>query len=182
MGSGLYGFGFVIVQARSRKLLKRLAATPMRKSDYLLAFLFSRLAFLLFEVGIIIVFTRIIFNVVIQGSLIAFALLALIGAMSSAGIGLLVAARPKTIEGVSALTNLITIPMWLLSGSFFSWSRFPEFLQPAIRLLPLTALNDSLRAVMNEGATLASTWPQICVMLAWGIVCFILAVRMFRWQ
>jgi ABC-type multidrug transport system permease subunit len=131
---------------------------------------------------IIIVFTRIIFDVVVQGSLFAFALIALIGAMSSAGIGLLVSARPRTIEGVSTLMNLIAIPMWVLSGSFFSSSRFPEFVQPAIRMLPLTALNDSLRAVMNDGATLASTWPQICVMLAWGVVCFILALRLFRWQ
>lgn len=182
MGSGLYGFGFVIVQARSRKLLKRLAATPMRKSHYLLSFLFSRLAFLLFEVLVIIIFTRFMFDVVMRGSVLAFAAIAIIGAMSSAGIGLLVAARPRTVEGVTVLMNAITLPMWLLSGSFFSWTRFPEALQPAIRLLPLTALNDSLRAVMNDGAPLASTWPQICIMLAWGVVCFILALKLFRWQ
>jgi MFS family permease len=99
-----------------------------------------------------------------------------------AGLGLLVAARPQTIEGVSGLMNLVMLPMWLLSGTFFSSARFPEVLQPFVKALPLTALNDSLRAVMNEGTPLASNWAPVAVLLAWGLVSFALALRMFRWQ
>lgn len=182
MGSGMWGLGFVIVNARTRKLLKRLAATPMRRSHFLLSFMFSRLVFLVLEVAAVIGFAWVAFGVSVHGSLIDLALIALIGAMTFAGIGLLVAARPKTIEGVSGLMNLVMLPMWLLSGTFFSAARFPDVLQPFINVLPLTALNDSLRAVMNDGAPLVTSWSDLCVMAAWGLVSFALALRLFRWQ
>lgn len=182
MGSGMWGLGFAVVQARTRRLLKRLAATPMRRSDYLLSFMLSRLVFLVLEVAAVIVFAWLVFDVSVRGSLIDLALVSLIGALTFAGLGLLVASRPKTIEGVSGLMNLVMLPMWLLSGTFFSAARFPDFLQPLIKALPLTALNGSLRAVMSEGAPLVSSWPEIAVMLGWGVVSFALALRLFRWQ
>jgi ABC-type multidrug transport system permease subunit len=182
MGSGMWGLGFAIVQARNRKLLKRLAATPMRRTHFLFSFMLSRLIFLTFEVAAVVIFAWLVFGVRVQGSLASLALLSVIGAMSFAGLGLLVAARPKTIEGVSGLMNLVMLPMWLLSGTFFSASRFPESVQPFIKALPLTALNDSYRAVMNEGLPLASSWTEISVMLAWGLISFALALRLFRWQ
>jgi ABC-type multidrug transport system permease subunit len=182
MGSGLWGIGFAVVNARTRKLLKRFAATPMRRSHYLLSFVFSRLIFLVLEVGVVIAFAWFAFGFTVRGSFIGLAFLLLLGAMTFAGIGLLVAARPKTIEGVSGLMNLVMMPMWLLSGTFFSSARFPEFLQPFIKALPLTALNDSLRGVMNDGASLTTNWVAVCVMLVWCVASFLLALRTFRWQ
>ena len=182
MGSGMWGLGFTIVVARGRKLLKRFAATPMRRSHYLLSFMFSRLLFLTVEVAAVLVFAWLAFGVMVRGSIGAIAIISLVGGLMFSGLGLLVAARPRTVEGVSGLMNLVMLPMWLLSGTFFSSARFPTPLQPFIKTLPLTALNDSMRAVMNDGVSLASNWPQIGVMLFWGVVSFAIALRIFRWQ
>jgi ABC-type multidrug transport system permease subunit len=182
MGSGMWGLGFAIVQARVKKLLKRFAATPMRRSDYLLSFMLSRLIFLVLEVAAVIGFAWLAFNVSVRGSILNLAIVSMVGAMTFAGLGLLVAARTRTIEGVSGLMNLVMLPMWLLSGTFFSYERFPAILHPMIRALPLTALNDSLRAVVNEGASLASCSAELGVMLFWGLLSFIIALKIFRWQ
>jgi ABC-type multidrug transport system permease subunit len=182
MGSGLWGLGFTIVIARSRKLLKRFAATPMRRSHYLLSFMLSRLIFLVLEVAAVIVFAALAFGFTVRGSWLSLGLVTVLGGFTFSGIGLLVAARPTTIEGVSGLMNFIMLPMWLLSGTFFSSERFPEVLQPFIKALPLTALNDVLRALMNEGATLASMWIPISVLLAWCLISFVVALKIFKWQ
>ena len=182
MGSGMWGVGFGVVSARTRKLLKRFAATPMRRSHYLLALICSRLVFLGPEVAALVVFARLVFGVIVHGSLVSVAVCALAGAFSFSGLGLLVASRPRTIEGVSGLMNFVMLPMWLLSGTFFSAARFPAFLRPFIKALPLTALNDALRAVMNDGAPLAGQWPQLAILLAWGLLSFVAALRVFRWQ
>lgn len=182
MGSGLWGLGFTVVQARARKLLKRFAVTPMRRSHYLLSFMFSRLVFLSLEVGAILGFAWLVFDVQVRGSLLSFTIVALTGAVAFAGLGLLIAARPRTVEGVSGWMNFAMLPMWLLSGTFFSSERFPEIIQPLIKALPLTALNDALRAVMNDGTSLFANWPQMLILLAWAGVSFLLASRLFRWQ
>src|ERR1043165_8742918 len=130
MGSGLWGLGFPVVIARSRKLLKRFAATPMRRSHYLLSFMLSRLLFLVLEVAAVIVFATIAFGFTVRGSWLSVALITTLGGFTFSGLGLLVAARPTTIEGVSGLMNFIMLPMWLLSGTFFSSERFPQILQP----------------------------------------------------
>jgi ABC-2 type transport system permease protein len=182
MGSGLWGLGFTVVMARSRKLLKRFAATPMRRSHYLLSFMLSRLVFLVLEVGAVIIFAWLVFGVTVRGSWLSLFLITVLGGFTFSGIGLLVAARPTTIEGVSGLMNFIMLPMWLLSGTFFSSERFPQVFQPFIKALPLTALNNVLRALMNEGATLSSNWIPISVLLAWCLVSFVVALKIFRWQ
>jgi ABC-type multidrug transport system permease subunit len=182
MGSGMWGIGFAIVSARTRKLLKRFAATPMRRSHYLFSFVLSRLVFLTLEVAAVIGFAWIVFGVAVQGSLVELAVALLLGGLMFAGIGLLVAARPRTVEGVSGMMNLVMLPMWLLSGTFFSSERFPEVLQPFIKALPLTALNDVLRGVMSNGTSLAANWPELIIMIVWGMVSFALALRLFRWQ
>jgi ABC-2 type transport system permease protein len=182
MGSGMWGLGFAVVQARTRKLLKRFAATPMRRSDYLLSFILSRLAGLVLEVAVVVGFGWVLFGVAVRGSILALAAVALVGSLTFAGIGLLVAARTRTIEGVSGLMNLVQLPMWIASGSFFSYERFPAVARPLIRALPLTALNDALRAVINDGAPLAATGHELLVMAAWGAVSFALALKLFRWQ
>lgn len=182
MGSGLWGLGFTVVIARSRKLLKRFAATPMRRSHYLLSFMLSRLVFLFLEVTAVVVFAWLVFGFTVRGSWLSVAFITLLGGFTFSGIGLLVAARPTTIEGVSGLMNFIMLPMWLLSGIFFSSERFPQLLQPFIKALPLTALNSVLRALMNEGATLSSNWMQISILLAWLVISFVVALKIFRWQ
>ena len=182
MGSGMWGLGFAVVQARTRKLLKRFAATPMRRSHYLLSFMLSRLVGLVLEVVVVVGFGWLLFGVAVRGSIAALGIVSLLGSLTFAGVGLLVAARPRTIEGVSGWMNLVQLPMWLLSGSFFSYERFPAVAHPFIRALPLTALNDALRAVINDGSSLMVIWPVLVVMAAWGGVSFALALRLFRWQ
>ena len=182
MGSGLWGLGFTVVIARSRKILKRFAATPMRRSHYLFSFMLSRLVFLVVEVAAIIAFAWLVFDFTVRGSWLSLTLITMLGGFTFSGLGLLVAARPTTIEGVSGLMNLIMLPMWLLSGTFFSSERFPQVLQPFIKALPLTALNNVLRSVMNEGAALSSNWIPISVLLAWCVVSFVVALKIFKWQ
>ncbi|MGE3842678.1 MAG: ABC transporter permease [Vicinamibacterales bacterium] len=182
MGTGLWGIGFSLVQARTRKLLKRFMATPMRRSDYLMSHVLSRLIFLGLEVAAILGFGVLVFGVPLRGPVWALLVVCLIGALSFGGLGLLLASRPRTIEGVSGLMNLAMLPMWLLSGVFFSSDRFPEAMQPAIRALPLTALNEALRGVMLDGAALSAQWSQVAILTAWGLGCFAVAVKIFRWR
>ena len=182
MGSGLWGLGFTVVMARSRKLLKRFAATPMRRSHYLLSFILSRLVFLVLEVAAVVVFAWLTFGFTVRGSWLSVMLITFLGGFTFSGIGLLVAARPTTIEGVSGLMNFIMLPMWLLSGTFFSSERFPQVFQPFIKALPLTALNTLLRAVMNEGTPLWANWINVAILLAWLTVSFVVALKIFRWQ
>ena len=151
MSTGLWGVGFSIVQSRTKKLLKRLVATPMSKAHYLMSHVFSRLVFLALEVAVIVGFARLFFDVKVHGSVVALAGLALLGALSFGGLGLLLASRARTIEAVSGLMNLVMLPMWVLSGVFFASTNFPDAMQPFIKVLPLTALNDAMRAVVNEG-------------------------------
>lgn len=182
MGSSLWGVAYAIVQTRVRKLLKRFAASPMLRSDYLLALVLSRLAFLGAEVAALLLAGYLLFGVRVSGSWLALGLVCLAGALSFTGLALLVGARPTTVETASGWMNFVMLPMWVLSGSFFPYDRFPDAVLPAIRALPLTALNDALREIMNEGAGLAATWPELAVLAAWGIAGFLFALKTFRWQ
>jgi ABC-type multidrug transport system permease subunit len=182
MGGGLWGVGFVIVDMRIRKVLKRFLATPMRKADFLLGILLSRLLFLVPEVLVVFLFSWLAFGVVIQGSLLAVVFLILLGAFTFSGIGLLVASRAKTLEAVSGLMNLVMLPLWVLSGIFFSSDRFPDAAQPFIKALPLTPLIEALRGVTLEGTSLIELWPQLAIMAAWMLGSFVLALRWFRWN
>jgi ABC-2 type transport system permease protein len=182
MGSGLWGVGFSVVQARSRKLLKRFMATPMRRSHYLLAFILSRLMFLLLEIAALVGFGWVMFRVGVRGSILALGAITVLGALSFAGLGLLVASRARTVEAVSGLMNLVMLPMWILSGTFFSYARFPDAMLPFVRALPLTALNDSLRAVMIDGGSLSALGRPLAVVTLWGVTSFGIALRIFRWR
>ena len=182
MSTSLWGIGFSIVDARIKKTLKLMIATPMRKWEYLLSHLLSRFFFLVLETGVILAFGLVAFGVPLRGSIASVALIVGLGGLTFAGLGLACAARTKTLEGANGLMNLVAIPMWLVSGTFFSAERFPNALQPVIKALPLTALNNSLRAVMLEGRGLAHLGAPIAVLALWAVVCFALAVRIFRWQ
>ncbi|MCZ6835973.1 MAG: ABC transporter permease [Planctomycetota bacterium] len=182
MGTGMWGIGFAIADVRRRKFLKRLLVTPMRRSSFFLSFMLSRLVFLLMELVMLAGFGVWVLGVPFRGDPLSFVLVCLLGALVFAGLGILVAARVKTIEGVSGLMNLVMVPMWLFSGVFFSYERFPEALHPVLRLLPLTGLNDALRAVMLDGESIFSLGPEVAVMLGWCVVSFAVALRIFKWE
>lgn len=181
MGTGMWSTSFAVVTARTRKLLKRFAATPMPRGAYLLALVGSRLAFLVAEAVVLLAFAYVAFGVAVHGGLGALTVVCLLGALAFGGIALLVASRAKTIEGVSGLLNLVMLPMWVFSGVFFASSNFPDAMQPFVQALPLTALNDALRGVMNDGESLAALWRELALMAGWGAVSFVAALKLFRW-
>ena len=182
MGGGIWGLGFAIVEARRKNLLKRLVSTPMRRAHYLASFLFSRFVFLILEVAVLVGSAALFFDVPVRGSLLQLFVVCLLAALAFGGLGLLIASRARTIEGVSGLMNLTMMPMWVLSGVFFSSANFPQVAQPFIKALPLTATNDALRATMLQGAGWTVVAPQVGVIVAWLVVTFTLALRIFRWR
>lgn len=182
MGSGIWGIGFAIVDSRSKKLLKRFMATPMSRAEYLMSFLLSRLFFLVIEVVTLLGFGALVFGVPLRGSLIELGLISLVSALAFGGLGLLIASRAKTVEGVSGLMNLVMLPMWIFSGVFFSSGNFPSVVQPIIKALPLTAVNDALRANMLEGTHLGGLGLELTVITTWLLISFVAALKLFRWR
>jgi ABC-2 type transport system permease protein len=181
MNAAMWGIGFALVDMRQRKLLKRFVGTPMRRSDFLLALASSRLILMTVEVGMLLGFGALVFHMRVLGSIATILLIGAVGALGFAGLGLLTASRAQKIESVSGLINLVMMPMWIFSGVFFSYERFPAVIQPFIKALPLTALNDALRATILEGATLGAQSGRLLIMALWGGISFVLAVKWFRW-
>jgi len=182
MSTGLWGIGWVIAELRQKRLLKRLAATPMRRWHFLVSFALVRALFLAVEVPFLVAFGVLAFGTPFRGSAAALALVATLGAAAFSGIGLLIASRAQNQQTVGGLINLVLFPMMLLSGVFFSSGNFPDAMQPLVKALPLTALNDGMRAVLNDGATLAGIWPQCALLAALAVVSFGVALRLFRWS
>ncbi|HVT38421.1 MAG TPA: ABC transporter permease [Gemmatimonadaceae bacterium] len=182
LGSGVWGLGFALVDMRRKKLLKRLVATPMSRAQFLLSFLLSRLVLLVLEVSLLIGFGVVAFHVPLSGPLWVLALVCVLGSLCFSGLGLLISSRVRTVEGASGLMNAAMLPMWILSGVFFSSSHFPAVMQPLVHALPLTAVNDALRANMLEGASVANIVPELAIIAGWTVVCFGLALRLFRWK
>lgn len=182
MTNTLWGLSFSIVDSRRRKLTKRLMATPMSRAHYLLSYLIWRLLVLVVEVGVPVAFGAWVFGVPVRGTLPALVVISVVASLSFSSQALLIASRARTIEAASGLVNLTQVPMWILCGVFFSSQRFPDGLQPLITALPLTALNDALRAHMLQGATLLDVAPQLAVLAGWAVITFTLALRLFRWR
>jgi ABC transporter DrrB family efflux protein len=182
MSTGLWGIGFSLAEMRTKKLLKRLMATPMRRTDFLFSFLVVRAALLLTELTPLLLFARFVFDVRVVGSLASVVLISLVGGITFAVMGLLIASRAENPQVVSGLINVASFPMYLCSGVFFSSSKFPDAMQPFIKALPLTALNDALRGVMMDGASLASVADKVGICALWGVGCFFLALRLFKWR
>jgi len=181
MNSGMWGIGFALVDLRQRKLLKRFVASPMRRSDFLLALASSRLVLMLIELALLLGFGMLAFHMRVAGAWTSILIISTLGALCFGGVGLLTASRAQKIETVSGLINLVMMPMWILSGVFFSYERFPSFLHPLIKALPLTALNDALRAAILEGAPLSHQTARLIVLCLWGGLSYLLALRWFRW-
>ncbi len=181
MNSGMWGIGFALVDMRQRKLIKRFVATPMRRSDFLMALTSSRLVLMIIELVLLLGFGVLAFHMRVLGSWATILLLSALGAVTFGALGLLVASRAQKIESVSGLINLVMMPMWIFSGVFFSYERFPAVVQPFIKALPLTALNDALRSTILEGTPLTHQGMRLLVLALWGGLSFLLALRWFRW-
>jgi ABC-type multidrug transport system permease subunit len=184
MSSSMWGIGYVIVEMRTKRLVKRMLATPMRKGDFLISFVLMRALFVLIEVPVLYGFGVLAFGVRIAGSAALILALSVVGAFSFAGLGLLIASRAENTQTVGGLMNLVMMPMFVCSGVFFSTANFPDAIQPVLLALPLTSLNDALRAVTNEGAGLADRGVLLAfsVLSAWGVVSFLTALKIFRWR
>ncbi len=182
MSSSMWGIGYLIVEMRTKKLVKRMLATPMRKTDFLLSFVVMRALFVLVEVPVLFAFGWLAFDVRIAGSWALLLAVSLLGALTFAGLGLLVASRAQNTQTVGGLMNLVMMPMFIGSGVFFATTKFPDAMQPYLRALPLTAVNDALRSVANQGAGLRDVSGAIAVLAAWGVVSFAAALKIFRWR
>jgi ABC-type multidrug transport system permease subunit len=181
MGGGLWGVGFLVVNFRIAKLLKRFVATPMPRRDFLLALLGARLTFVIPDLTVLLLLGTLMFKMPIRGSLPLVIAIDMLGSLAFAGIGLLVGSRATTTETVSGLMNLVMLPMWLFSGVFFASGRFPNAFQPFISALPLTQLVNALRQVILEGAGIYDVRNALLILAAWTVVTFWLALRFFRW-
>ena len=182
MSSGLWGVGFSLTDMRTKKLLKRLIATPMKKSYFLASFLIVRSLFVLFEVPPLLIFARYVFDVQTRGSWALLSVVTLAGTLTFAGLGLLVGSRTSSSEVVQGLINFVSLPMYMCSGVFFSADHFPDWSQPFVRALPLTALNDALRPVITDGAGVSAIARPLIVIAIWGVLAFAAALRLFRWS
>jgi len=182
MSAGMWGIGYVVVEMRTKKLLKRMVATPMSRAQFLWSFVIMRALFLVLELPVLLGFAWLVFKVGVAGSWPLLLGVSLLGALCFAGIGLLVASRAQNTQTVSGLVNLVMLPMFVASGVFFSTARFPDAAQPFLRVLPLTALNDALRAVMIDGAGMSGVWRQVLLMGAMAAVTFAAALKLFRWR
>jgi ABC-2 type transport system permease protein len=182
MGSAIWGMGFAIVEARQKKLLKRMVASPMPRWQFMASFILSRLIMLVVEVVVFVGFSRLVFGVPIRGSLLDLAIICLVTSLSFSAMGLLIASRAKTMEAASGLMNLFMLPMWILSGVFFSATRFPAVIQPLVRALPLTAAIDALRSNMLQGVGLNHLLMPVAILLAWLVVPFAVSLKIFRWR
>jgi ABC-2 type transport system permease protein len=182
MSSGMWGIGFVLVELRTRKLIKRLLATPMRRSHFMFSFGLMRAMFLLGELPILIGFAWLVFGVGVRGSIPLLLATATLGSATFAGIGLLCASRAQNTQTANGLINLVQMPMMMCSGVFFSSERFPHAVQPIIKLLPLTALNDAMRAIMIDGAGVTRIALPLVNLAVWGLLSFAFALKLFRWR
>jgi ABC-type multidrug transport system permease subunit len=182
MGNGIWGVCFPIIDARRKKLLKRMVASPMSRTQFLASFLLSRLLFLVFDISILVGFGHLAFGVPVRGSIATIVLVCVLTALCFSSIGLLISARFSTTEAASGVANAVMMPMWILSGVFFSARRFPDMVQPLLHLLPLTAAVDALRAAMLEGAAVIALRGELAILTLWLLLCFVLAVKLFRWR
>ncbi len=182
LGGGLWGVGYEIVSMRVKRLLKRFAATPMSRPLFLGSFVAHRLSIALVETAFLLGFGRVLFGVEVHGSLVGVVATALLGGLAFAGMGLAVASRARNMETANGLMNVATLPMWLLSGVFFATSNFPDWMRPIVAALPLTALNDALRAQIGDGAAFLDCGGPLAILVAWGVASYAFALKWFRWQ
>ncbi len=182
MNGCIWGIGFALMDLRLRKLLRLFASTPLSRLDILLSVVLARGMILPLENSCLWGFGALLFGVTMHGNWIWFIACALAGCVAFAGLGILGASRVGHMQAAYGIVNALTIPMTILSGVFFSWTRFPHWLQPVVKFLPLTLVCDSLRAVSSEGAGLVQIAPKLLALLAWGFLTGSVGLKLFRWR
>jgi len=181
MSDILWGISYTIIERRGKKLLRRMVATPMRKSNLLISMMFVRIMMNLVDAVVIILAAWLIFGVVIQGNIGALLLLFLAGNLAFTGIAVLISSRTDKTEVGNGWINAVQMPMLVLSGVFFSYHNFPEWSLPFIKLLPLTALADGMRSIFNEGAGWSDILIPSAALTVLGLICFITGKKLFKW-
>ncbi len=181
MNGFLWGIGYTLIEIRTKKLLRRMVAAPMKKWQFLFSHFFARISLSAFEAIVLYFFAWMYFRIQMSGSVTAFILVFISGSFCFAGIALLMGSRTSSSRVGNALINVITLPMMILSGIFFSYHNFPDVVIPVIRTLPLTLIADSLRSIMTEGAGIGESLPAVLILTAFGTICFILGLRIYKW-
>jgi ABC-type multidrug transport system permease subunit len=181
MNSCIWGIGWSLIETRMKKLLRRMVATPMRKSVFLSSHIATRIVLGGFETLLLFVFARLYFETEITGSVAAFLVVFLAGIFAFSGIAILIASRTSKTEVANGLVNAVTLPMMILSGIFFNYHNFPDWVIPVIQALPLTLLADSIRAVFIEAAGFADILKPVAILCLTGLVTFAAGLRVFRW-
>ena len=181
MMSSTWGISYTLIDRRSKKLLRRMVATPMKKSNLLIALITARFAMNVIEATLLFLFAWLYFDIHIQGSISALILLFIAGNIAFAGISVLISSHTSNTEIGNGLINLIVTPMMVVSGIFFSYQHFPEWTIPIIKNLPLTMLADGVRSIFNEGAGMLQIWRQALILSVTGIATFIVGMKFFKW-
>jgi len=182
MMSCMWGISYGLIEKRSKKLLRRLVATPMRKSHFLIALITVRIAMNFIESLVLFVFALFAFDMVIQGDISALILMFLAGNIAFAGIAVFVSSHTSNTEVGNGLINFVVFPLMVLSGIFFSYHNFPDWSIPVIKNLPLTMLTDGIRSIFNEGAGYAEVALPIVILTATGVLFFTAGLRIFKWH
>jgi len=182
MMSSMWGISYGIIEKRSKKLLRRLVATPMKKSHFLLALITVRVTMNFIEALALIFFALLVFNLTIQGSISALILLFIAGNIAFAGIAVFVSSHTSNTEVGNGLINAVVMPMMVLSGIFFSYQNFPDWSINVIRVLPLTMLTDGIRSIFNEGAGYNEIAVPFLVLSTTGILFFGAGLKIFKWH
>ena len=182
MMSSMWGVSYAIIERRSKKLLRRMVATPMKRSNFLIALISVRVLMNFIEAGLLFLFAWLAFNITIQGNVAALLLLFIAGNIAFAGIAILISSHTAKTEIGNGLINAVSMPMMVLSGIFFSYHNFPEWSIPVIRQLPLTMMADGIRSVMIEGAGFTETVYPVTILTLTGLIFFMLGMKIFRWH
>jgi ABC-2 type transport system permease protein len=181
MMSTMWGLSYGMIEKRSKKLLRRMIATPMKKSHFLFSLLTVRLLMNIFEAILLTIFAQIVFKTHIQGSIPALILIFIAGNIAFAGIAIFLSSRTSKTEVGNGLVNMVVMPMMLLSGIFFSYHNFPDSFVAIIQKLPLTMVTDGIRSIFIEGAGFAQTLMPTLILFSIGIVFFMTGLRIFKW-
>lgn len=182
MMSSLWGVSYAIIERRSKKLLRRMVATPMKRSNFLIALITVRVLMNFVEAVLLLIFAWFAFDITIQGNLAALIILFLAGNFAFAGISIFISSHTAKTEIGNGLINAISMPMMVLSGIFFSYHNFPEWAIPAIQKFPLTMMADGMRSVMIEGAGFGEVYIPILILSASGLIFFVAGMRIFKWH
>jgi ABC-2 type transport system permease protein len=182
MMSSMWGLSYGIIEKRSKKLLRRMVATPMKKSHFLISMVTVRVGMNFIESAMLFLFAAIVFGITIQGSVAALLVVFLAGNIAFAGIAIFISSRTANTEIGNGYINVVVIPMMVLSGIFFSYHNFPDWAIPVIKKLPLTILADGLRGIFIEGAGFAGIAVPSFILLATGVVFFLIGLRVFKWH